>query len=685
MKCLTSTIGLSVSLDTTPVDILWATAKKTRHNISPAACVLMECYGKLNVDRRIRRYEHIRDVLNSWEQDTENILLVKACVSAHNDYDLDVGSVSRTAEAPEGFKFQMYHSSQKGKWNKRWICLKKSGQILASKKEDSVPGDKDVVNLCHMSDFDVYTPKEAEMRQQLKPPKNLCYAVKSQQRTNIFPDGENYIHFFCTDDDQIAKRFHDGVHAWRSWYLVNKKLKLDSKMDRPAQLASVMADGGASQSSKAPSLNGSTHRTGTGTGGFEPLLSMGSLDTSGGFDMAGVNMFGEKPQDHHRPATPKDSPYQSKYPPLVPPATTPNSAATASATMAYSSLIPPGTLGSDRSTAVHTPRTLQKAPPQSTPTSLRASHQTPGTNGSSKTDKGSNSGTPSKSKSKFSLGGLLGGHSDVFGRNKGAEDEMPAIPEPFINVHEVVYAPPPIPVVVKPAPKPEPLSWFPSATEHSAKSREGDAMLDVINVSHKVIVSKDDSALQSTSYSAWINFDDLLADEPAKPPVFTPAQAAPYTSMIDLANAAPAATSSRDRDPYGQQGNSSGRSHGASEQVAMRRRSKSTADLTAMRRQQQQQQQQQQYPPQHQQQYQQQQQQQYHQQQQYQQQYQQQMDYPPVPMVPNGSYGNSQANSGASSMSRAPAAMSNAARGYMEAPVNNPFVSSRTGGGRRAR
>ncbi|RSM15368.1 hypothetical protein CEP52_000931 [Fusarium oligoseptatum] len=154
VRCLSSVINLPVTPDTSPMDILYSTANLTTHDINPKESVIIECYVELGLERRLRRYERIRDVMNSWDRDQQNSLLVVTNdISGGSDADLDIDSVPRTPTAPPGFTLQMYHSSRPGKWNKRWITLLESGQMYSSKKPDSKPADKDSTVLCHLSDF----------------------------------------------------------------------------------------------------------------------------------------------------------------------------------------------------------------------------------------------------------------------------------------------------------------------------------------------------------------------------------------------------------------------------------------------------------------------------------------------------------------------------------------------------
>jgi hypothetical protein len=229
VRCDSATINLPVTPETSPTDIIYSTANLVSHRVDPSNCVLIEGYVIFGLERRLRKYEKIRDVMNSWDRDQQNSLVIMSYDSPPDDRDLDLAHVPRTDNPPIGFTFQLYHSSRPGKWNKRWVTLMDTGQIFAAKHPDSKFTDKDSTALCHLSDFDIYTPRESETRRHLKAPKRFCYAIKSQQKTNVFPNGENWVHFFSTEDSKLAQRFHELIHGWRSWYLANKKVDLHER------------------------------------------------------------------------------------------------------------------------------------------------------------------------------------------------------------------------------------------------------------------------------------------------------------------------------------------------------------------------------------------------------------------------------------------------------------------------
>lgn len=317
VRCLSSTINLPVTTDTSPVDIVFSSANLISHHIDPDTSIVVECFVVLGLERRLRRYERVRDVMNSWDRDQQNSLLILSYNDRQEDRDLDITSVPRTEEAPNGFSLQLYHSSRPGKWTKRWITLLESGQVFASKKPDAKPTDKDSTPLCHLSDFDIYTPRDSEMRRHLKPPKKFCYAIKSQQKTVVFPNGENYVHFFCTDDGKLAQRFHDLVHGWRSWYLVNKQVDLQRKQKAPQSPPHPLERETKDHNPKngGNRLKLSVDEKPYLIGQFQPLINMDRFDKP-------IEEFGK---DLKQPKSPESAKENSKPKPLVRAQTQPHS------------------------------------------------------------------------------------------------------------------------------------------------------------------------------------------------------------------------------------------------------------------------------------------------------------------------------------------------------------------------
>ena len=216
VECGKSKAFFPVTPTTTPIDLIKSAATCMSERINVKSALLFEYFGTVGVQRPLRRYEHIRDVMNSWDNDRQNTLLLADPGTGTVEAELTMEGVPK--QEPEEQSWFMSYSQKVGSWNKRWITLRQNGQIVSQKDLEK---SKDIVNVCHLSDFDIYTPTADKMKKKIKPPKKFCYAIKSQQKTSLFESTENFVHFFSTADKATADEFHNAIQSWRSWYLVN--------------------------------------------------------------------------------------------------------------------------------------------------------------------------------------------------------------------------------------------------------------------------------------------------------------------------------------------------------------------------------------------------------------------------------------------------------------------------------
>ncbi|KAK5162927.1 uncharacterized protein LTR77_011088 [Saxophila tyrrhenica] len=267
VECGKSKTVFPVTPTTTPVDIIKTASVCMAERIDLKSAVLIESFITVGIQRPLRRYEHIRDVMNSWDTDRSNALILVDPGTGSSEVELSVAGAPK--QKPEDHSWFMSFSQKPGKWDKRYISLRSDGQIVAQKDPDK---PKDVVNVCHLSDFDIYTPTQEKARRKIKPPKKMCFAIKSQQKSSVFESTQNFVHFFCTNDRQTADDFHATIQGWRSWYLVH-----------------VMGEGRKPKSAEGAAMDkeigrGNTHRTGNSMdsayhlGSFKPLIEMDQLD-----------------------------------------------------------------------------------------------------------------------------------------------------------------------------------------------------------------------------------------------------------------------------------------------------------------------------------------------------------------------------------------------------------------------
>ena len=207
-------ISLPLTPSTTPLDIIRSAADHLAKSIDPNSTVLLESFKQLGLERPLRKYEHVRDVLNSWDNDTQNTLVIKTSPTGGKEDLLDLHSVS--SSQPLDTSAYIHYSQRPGHWDKRWVTLRSDGQMLLAKREGG-----ETANICHISDFDIYIPTARQLAKRIRPPRKICFAVKSQQKSSMFLSTANFVHFFSTSDKTLAASWYKAVLEWRSWYLVN--------------------------------------------------------------------------------------------------------------------------------------------------------------------------------------------------------------------------------------------------------------------------------------------------------------------------------------------------------------------------------------------------------------------------------------------------------------------------------
>jgi hypothetical protein len=214
VECGKTTITLPFTPTTSALHLIRSAATVMSEPINPRASVMYEIFSKAGVQRPLRMYEHVRDVVNSWDIDTQHSLLI---VPSEIGQDNELFHAFAPKERPEMQSWWLYYSPKPNKWDKRWVTMREDGQVSMAKNE----AGKDSINICHLSDFEMYTPTLEHKKKVIRPPKKYCYSVKSQQKSSMFEELTNFIHFFCSNDKQAADSFFSAIQNWRSWYLVN--------------------------------------------------------------------------------------------------------------------------------------------------------------------------------------------------------------------------------------------------------------------------------------------------------------------------------------------------------------------------------------------------------------------------------------------------------------------------------
>ena len=275
VECGKSRTVFPITPTTTPVDIIKSAALCMPEPINVKSAVLLESFGAVGIQRPLRRYELVRSVMNSWESDTQYSLVLVDPGTGTSEAELSIAGVPH--EKPGDECWFMSFSQKIGKWDKRFITLRSDGQVTMQKDPDKT---KDLVNVCHMSDFDIYMPTPERVRKKIKPPKKHCFAVKSQQKTSYFESTHDFVHFFCTNDKQIADDFYTAIQGWRSWYLVNVmgEGRKPKSADGPIAEKDVESRGLYTSSHRAGKSADSNYKLGS----FRPLIVLDDFEKDSG-------------------------------------------------------------------------------------------------------------------------------------------------------------------------------------------------------------------------------------------------------------------------------------------------------------------------------------------------------------------------------------------------------------------
>lgn len=265
VQCNASSMTLPVTPSTTPQDLIDSASATMSEPIDPIRSRLVESFTQLGLERPLRNYEHVRDVMNSWDNDAQNTFLILPAGHDAQGDELDSKNVPK--QQPGDTSVYMYHSQRPGTWDKRWITLRADGQVTISKRRG-----QETFNICHLTDFDIYTPTHRQQTRRIRPPKKICFAVKSQQKSNMFLNGANFVHFFATNDLVLAREWFKAVQGWRSWYLVN--ILGEGQKSNRASITRGPIRPAASRSQRRASIDAPPYQHGSS----RPLLSFDHHD-----------------------------------------------------------------------------------------------------------------------------------------------------------------------------------------------------------------------------------------------------------------------------------------------------------------------------------------------------------------------------------------------------------------------
>ncbi|KAL0088976.1 hypothetical protein J3Q64DRAFT_1732592 [Phycomyces blakesleeanus] len=164
---------------------------------------LFEIANSHGVERPLREWELVLEVVECWGPDANNALLVKK-YAYHNS--LTAESLLQKRHPPmHGYVSIEY---KKGKWQKRF-CYIKDNAIHHAK---DTKGNGSAI-LCYLATFDVYTLLPQQSR---SAPSGYVFALRAQDKDSIFEREEDYMRLLAVEDQEAMKDWVLSIRCTKS-------------------------------------------------------------------------------------------------------------------------------------------------------------------------------------------------------------------------------------------------------------------------------------------------------------------------------------------------------------------------------------------------------------------------------------------------------------------------------------
>ncbi|KAI8904590.1 ubiquitin-related domain-containing protein, partial [Powellomyces hirtus] len=178
--------------------IIHEVVTKFRQEESPN-WTLFELCNDLSVERPLRDWEIVTDVISAWESGTS----VNAIVMKKYGYRDTVSANSIAGKYPR-VQGWMYMETKPGKWQRRFFVLREAN--LYHYKDAKQSGAESL--FCGFSNFDVYTLSQRRR----KTPTQFAFALRSTDSISMFENKQDYVRFLCVEKEE---RLFDWVLAIR--------------------------------------------------------------------------------------------------------------------------------------------------------------------------------------------------------------------------------------------------------------------------------------------------------------------------------------------------------------------------------------------------------------------------------------------------------------------------------------
>ncbi|KAF9985621.1 hypothetical protein BGZ75_002735 [Mortierella antarctica] len=174
---------------------------------------IFEYSKEFMIERPLRDFEVILDVIKTWEADKDNKMICKSFPARD---ELSAQEVVRLV-GPEGqANFVRPHGwvhleIKKSKWVKRYLHI--TDTAVYHSKDQKFNGES---MLCLLRNFDVYAVQVPRK----KAPTKFGFALKSSDKIHLFETPEDdYIHYICTDSGDTLREWLAGLRAAKGMFM----------------------------------------------------------------------------------------------------------------------------------------------------------------------------------------------------------------------------------------------------------------------------------------------------------------------------------------------------------------------------------------------------------------------------------------------------------------------------------
>ncbi|KAF9973830.1 hypothetical protein BGZ73_002887 [Actinomortierella ambigua] len=165
------------------------------------------------IERPLRDFEVILDLMKVWETDKDNKMICKSFPARD---ELTAKEVARLVSPAGQANFVRPHGwvhieLKKGKWSKRYLHI--TDNAIYHSKDEKFSGE---TMLCFLRNFDVYTVQVPRK----KAPTKFGFALRSSDSIHIYESPEDdYIHYVCTDNGESLRDWMTGLRAAKGIFM----------------------------------------------------------------------------------------------------------------------------------------------------------------------------------------------------------------------------------------------------------------------------------------------------------------------------------------------------------------------------------------------------------------------------------------------------------------------------------